>query len=249
VARTDDLLFAIHRDLPREGPGDDASTRRALACITAVCAPRRIVDIGCGPGAQTVELAMATTAHVLALDIHSDYLQQLRVRADAAGVSARVAAVRSSMARMPILPESADLLWAEGSIYIIGFAEGLRTWRPLLRQGGCIALTHLSWLSDSAPVKPRAFWARHYPAMTTVDENLRVAHECGYDVLDRFTLPESAWWDDYYAPLERRLVVLRQQYRHDAEAASVIDTSQEEIDLYREFSQCYGYVFYVLRRP
>ncbi len=28
---------------------------------------------------------------------------------------------------------------------------------------------------------------------------------CDYEVLGHFTLPESAWWEPYYQPLEERL--------------------------------------------
>ena len=82
--------------------------------------------------------------------------------------------------------------------------------------------------------------------MTTVDENVRVAEASGYEVIERFTLPESAWWDDYYGPLEQRLAVMRARHDDDAVALSEIESTQEQIDLYRRFADCYGYVFYVL---
>jgi hypothetical protein len=78
--------------------------------------------------------------------------------------------------------------------------------------------------------------------------DLGIATRTGFEPIEVFTLPESAWWDDYYRPMEARLAVLRPQYRDDAEALAVIDSSAEQIDLYRRFSCCYGYVFYVLRK-
>ena len=36
----DDALWAIHSDLPREGPGDNGSTARALAAMTGLRIPR-----------------------------------------------------------------------------------------------------------------------------------------------------------------------------------------------------------------
>lgn len=243
-----DLFFKIHRDLPREGPGESASTLRALRRVTDVTGVGSILDVGCGPGMQTVALASATDAHIVALDTHGGYLEQLRVRAERERASAHIHAVRGSMFDIPVLPESIDALWAEGAIYIIGFERGLREWRRVVKRGGCVAVTHLSWLASDVPDEPRRFWARNYPAMATVGENLEIARRCGYDVVEQFTLPESAWWDDYYRPLEERLASLHNEHRHDADALRVIASTQEQIDLFRTYFHTYGYIFYVLRR-
>jgi len=240
-------LFSIHKDLPREGPGDGASTRRAFHLLTGLPEAGRILDVGCGPGQQTIDLADLSRGSIVALDTHRPYLDVLRARAIDAGVAHRVQLLQASMFDVPLANGSVDAIWAEGSIYIIGFERGLREWPRLLRRGGYVAATHLSWLSSDVPDEPRNFWARDYPAMTTVDENLAIAQTCGFDVVGFFTLPESAWWDNYYGPMERRLASLREQHDGDGEALSVIERSQEQITLYRRFPRYYGYVFYILR--
>lgn len=40
--------------------------------------------------------------------------------------------------------KSLDVIWAEGSIYIIGFERGLREWGRFLKDGGYLGVTHLS---------------------------------------------------------------------------------------------------------
>jgi SAM-dependent methyltransferase len=241
------LFFEIHSHLPREGPGDAASTQRAYRLTTELPTTGRILDIGCGPGAQTIDLAAASAAGIVALDNHRPYLDQLIAHARVAGVSDRVQAVQASMADIPLYDAHFDIIWAEGSIYLLGFERGLRDWRRLLRPGGHVAVTHLSWLSSDVPEKPRTFWGQHYPAMRTVEHNMSVAAACGYEVVDVFTLPESAWWHDYYGPLEARLVSLRDKYSGDAQALAMFDTTREQIELFRDYAQYYGYVFYVLR--
>src|SRR5258708_11099403 len=106
------------------------------------------------------------------------------------------------MCNMPFRDGSFDVIWAEGSIYIIGFEQGLQEWRRLLRPGGYVAATHLSWLAADVPEEPLAFWRRTYPAIRLVDENVRISRDCGVDPVECFTLPESAWGSDYYGPLE-----------------------------------------------
>jgi len=241
------IFREIHSHLPREGPGDRASTLRAYHRTTALPRTGRILDIGCGPGTQTIDLASASDAGIVALDIYRPYIDQLLARVQAAGASSRVHAVQASMLDLPFADGHFDIVWAEGSIYLAGFDRGLREWRRLLRPGGYVAVTHLSWLSTNFPEKPRTFWEQHYPAMRTVEHNENVAAACGYQVVDVFTLPESAWWNDYYGPLEGRLASLRDTYSGDEQALAVIDDTQEQIDLFRGFAQYYGYVFYVLR--
>jgi hypothetical protein len=61
-------------------------------------------------------------------------------------------------------------------------------------------------------------------------------------------LPQAAWWSGYYDPMEARLTSLRGKHAGDAAALAVIAESQREIDLYRFYSSCYGYVFYTARK-
>jgi len=151
------------------------------------------------------------------------------------------------MFSMPFQREAFDVVWAEGAVYVLGFDRALSEWRALLRPGGYLAATHLSWLVTDVPSEPREFWQRHYPAIRHVDENLAICGEHRFDVVNCFTLPESAWWTEYYGPIETRLATLQDTYAADDEAMREIDATREQIDLYRRFAECYGYVCYVLR--
>src|SRR5581483_10204216 len=97
------------------------------------------------------------------------------------------------------------------------------------------------------PEEPRAFWSRHFPEMTSVEENVKIARECGYVVLDWFALPPEAWWN-YYGPLRDRVRELRVDHGGHPHAAAALDQTDEEIAMYERFGSSYGYVFYVLKR-
>ena len=60
-------------------------------------------------------------------------------------------------------------------------------------------------------------------------------------------LPESAWWDDYYGPLESRIELLREKYKADKEALSILDEEEMEIEMYRNYSDSYGYAFFIMK--
>ena len=70
------IFFEIHADLPREGPGRDKYTAKAFGTLPKLDKPR-ILDIGCGPGGPTMELARLSGGHVIGMDIHQPYLDRL----------------------------------------------------------------------------------------------------------------------------------------------------------------------------
>jgi SAM-dependent methyltransferase len=244
---SDSLLFELHQDLPREGPGDDESTRRALSLVPDRALTFTCLDVGCGPGMQTMALVNATRGRVVAVDTHRPYLALLERAAEAQSVGDRVSALQASMFALPFGDGTFDVIWSEGAIYQMGFGRGLREWRRLLRPCGVIAVTELSWLQPHRPDELVAFWQTAYPGLQSVEENLAVVRTAGYRDLGHFVLPESSWWENYYEPLERRAEVLRERHAGDPDAISRLDRTAREIDLFRRHSSVYGYVFFVMQ--
>jgi SAM-dependent methyltransferase len=241
------IFFDVHRDLPREGPGDYDCTARALALARPLPAQASVLDIACGPGMQTLDLAaLLPGARIVALDNHAPFLAEVQRRAVAGGAADRIATVLGDMAALPFPADSFDLLWCEGAAYLLGLARALRTWRSLLRAGGRLALTEAVWLRPDAPESVRRCWAADYPAMGDVESCRRMVRECGYALLGDFVLPESAWWQPYYMPMQERLAQLAPRYAGDAVAEAVLRACREEIEIYREFAAYYGYVFLVM---
>jgi len=241
-----DIFFELHRDIPREGPGDNDSTRKAFSLLANLPAQPRILDIGCGPGMQTIELAKVSAGSILAIDTHQPFLDELAKRAEREGVAGTISSLNKSMLDLNFELGSFDVIWSEGAIYIIGFEKGLREWQPFLKRGGYLAVTELSWLKPEPPAEPKAFWDENYPGMKTQEENLDILRKAGYREVGHFVLPESSWWDDYYTPLEKRIVILTEKYRDDEEAMALLHESQRESDLYRKYSNWYGYIFYIM---
>ena len=241
------VFFEVHAGLSREGPGDPASTRRAFACARGLPRHPRILDLGCGPGAQTLELAELSDGQVLAVDNHEPYLQALEARAARLGLADRVRTQLGDMRRLSFEPGSFDLIWAEGSIYLVGFAAGLAAWRPFLAEGGHIAVTEACWLKQEVPREAREFWDEVYPAIRGIPENQAMVREAGYELLESFALPDSAWWN-YYEPIERKLPGLEARHAGNPQALEVLAAERQEIAMFRGYCDCYGYVFFVARK-
>ena len=250
MARDDhlrDVFFELHRDLPREGPGDDASTLRALGMCTELPATPDVLDVGCGPGMQTLALLIATGATVTAVDAHEPFLDQLRQRAEEAGVRERLRVMRGDMKDLPFGPDSFDLVWSEGAAYIMGISEAFTAWRVFLRPGGYVVVSEATWLVSDPPAVVRDFWAGEYPEMTDVAGNLERITSAGYEVVGHFTLPAGSWWTHYQTPLEAQIPALLEAYAADEAALAVLDGTLAEHRIRREYPDTYGYEFYIAR--
>lgn len=241
------VFFELHSNLPREGPGNFESTQKAYRLLHDLPPNPWILDIGCGPGKQAFDLIRISGGNITAVDNHQPYVDRLNGRAAALGLQHRVRAQYGDMFHLAFPPKSFDIIWAEGSIYIIGFAKGLRTFQPYLKAGGYLAVTEISWLKSDPPAELREFWRKEYPAMQSVEANLRTVDSCGYTLVDHFVLPAHAWMDDYYIPLGKGIDAARIKYQGRPEVLEFLAFNQLEIDLYRKYSDYYGYAFYVMR--
>ncbi len=241
------FFLEIHRDMPRQGPGDDESTRRAFAMLSGLPARPDILDIGCGPGAQTLQLAALSEGSITAVDLYRQYLIQLETALRERALEDRVRVVEGDMEALDFSPQSFDVLWSEGAIYIMGFERALREWRRLLRPGGFVAVTEATWWRVDPPAELARFWAEGYPGMQDEAANLAAIHRTGYRSLGHFRLPDESWWTDYYDPLKKRLDAVARRYAHSQVAMEVIAEERREIEMFEKYSDYYGYAFYVMQ--
>jgi len=74
-----------------------------------------------------------------------------------------------------------------------------------------------------------------------------IAENAGHSWITSFPLSASAWWDDYYTPLLARLPALEEKYRIQPEAQAIIAVTKQEISLYHQYPDEYGYQFILLK--
>ena len=231
-------FFTLHRDLPREGPGEAGDVAWA-ASVAGIAATARIADVACGPGGDIAALlAAAPEGHIVALDKMAHFVQAARAewRDDP-----RVTVLRADMS---VIANAHDLIWCAGAVYFIGVTEALRGWRKALRPGGAIAFSEACWFTDTPGDAAREHWAREYPTManeTGVNAQIDAA---GYEVLGQHRLSDVAW-EAYLAPLDARIAMLRNGA--DAGLSAVLDEAEAEAALWRAHRQEFGYLLSVVR--
>ncbi|MCP4898704.1 MAG: class I SAM-dependent methyltransferase [bacterium] len=237
-------FFRIHSDLPREGPGSQEATRRALSMIVDLPTAPRVLDLGCGPGAQTRDLADAMPdARIVAVDNHLPFL-----RCIGESDKAVLRVLGGDMSLLPFRGEQFDLIWSEGAAYCIGIEAALEYWQTLLQPGGRLAFTEATWLLDRPGERVQTFWNSEYPAITTIEANLMRIADAGFENEGHFALDASAWWDDYYAPMQERLDELRVEYANDPVRLEVVKMHDAEIEIFKTDGDAYGYVFFIARK-
>ncbi len=125
------FVFELFGGLPRQGSGSSESTRRALSLLPPLGVGPRVLDIGCGSGAQSIELARCSGVEIVVVDLHPPFVARLNAQVAELGLGSRLRAQVGDMARLEFPPESFDAIWCEGAIYNIGSAGagGLATVR------------------------------------------------------------------------------------------------------------------------
>lgn len=239
-----ETFWHLHRGLPRQGPGSDATTRRLLSLADPLPAAGEALDLGCGPGRASLVLARETGLHVTAVDTSAEFLAELERDAAEMGLADRITTRLQSMDALDEPPGSVDLIWSEGAAYLIGFDAALRRWLPLLRDGGSLVLTECEWVTESPSMEARAFLAE-YAGMRTTAENVRAIESRGVTLRATYQLPDSDWWDEYYTPLEARL---RAFIPANDEERAAVAAELHEIDVRRHCAEEYAYTGYVITK-
>lgn len=233
-------FMKVFETLERWAPGSDSESLKALSMLPV--APTKILELGCGKGLATQVLANHTSAHITAVDNEQSALTRLDERFEEDGLSDRLTSVCASMTDLPLEKKSFDLIWAEGSAYIMGVVNALSQWKPLLKEEGVMMISDLVWLTDTPSQESVDFWKGEYPDIQTVETRLQQMQGEGYQVVSHFTLSDQAW-QNYYGPLGARVESLLPTMQ-DSKALQDISN---EVSTYQKHKKEFGYKVFILK--
>jgi ubiquinone/menaquinone biosynthesis C-methylase UbiE len=248
IGRMKDIFHEIFESLPRQGPGDDLSTKRAFLKLTDLSKCPEILDVGCGTGKQTMALVKLTPGRITALDNHAPFIQILKHNIQQTNYSERIHSTVGDMATMNFAENSFDLIWSEGAVFIIGFRKALNAWKPLLRPEGYIAVSELVWFKEAAPQEIKDYFTKVYPDIRYYKHYYPIIESTGYKLVNYFPLPDKSWWTDYYTPMKRKIAEMRRKYKDNQDAKALFDSLQLEMEMHKKYSAYYGYGFYIMQK-
>lgn len=221
---TKNVLLDLREDELRESLSE--YTRKAYRMLPKLSKPRSL-DIGCGSGVPTIELARLSDGRITGLDNDQSLLDKLDKKIEEEGFTTRVETLNCSIFDMTFPDESFDVIWAEGSIAVIGFERGLREWRRML--------------------KPMGFLVVH-DEIKKFSEKLKLIPRCGYSLLGHFQLSEDVWWTKYFGPLEKRIDELSAKHRGCSEALGILEEKRDEIEMVKKKPRDQSSVFFVMQK-
>jgi ubiquinone/menaquinone biosynthesis C-methylase UbiE len=201
-------------------------TRKAFRMLPEMERPR-ILDIGCGAGIPTIELARLGQGEVTGIDIDQPALDKFNEKIKEAGLGDRITAINCSMFDMDFPDENFDIVWSEGSIYATGFAKGLREWKRLL--------------------KPDGFMVVH-DEQGNVEEKLRQIPNCGYELLGYFMLSQETWQAEYFAPLEKWVAEAGATNTDDPKILEELHQAREELDMFNKSPERNSSVYFIMKK-
>ena len=81
-----------------------------------------------------------------------------------------------------------------------------------------------------------------------IEEKVKQISGCGYQLLSYFLLQEDTWWNEYYAPLEKQIHEMRTKYTDDPRLAAILNSDQQEIDIFKRNPKRYCSVYFVMKK-
>jgi ubiquinone/menaquinone biosynthesis C-methylase UbiE len=201
-------------------------TRKAFHTLPKLDRPR-ILDLGCGSGVPTMELARLSNGEITALDIDQTALDILNRKIKGAGLSDKIKTVNCSILDMDFPEESFDIIWAEGSIHGIGFERGLQECQRFLKQNGYLMV---------------------HDEEGNVAEKIEQISRGGYELIDHFILNKDTWWQEYFAPLERLIGETHTKYGHYKTIIKELQSAQQEIDTFYNTPELCTSVCFIMRK-
>ena len=162
-------------------------TRRAYRLLPSLEQPR-ILDIGCGLGQQTMELARLSGGEVVGIDIDHSAVSRLQQRIDQANVGDRVKVIHVSLFDNKFNDDCFDIIWEEGVLHLLDASKSFAECRRLLRPNGYLVMHEtILWFEGSQ----------------------KKLQDFGFRLMDEHILPKHFWWTNYGAPLEDRIRAYR----------------------------------------
>jgi len=107
-----------------------------------------------------------------------------------------------------------------------------------------LAVTEISWLTETRPDEIEHFWKKNYSEIDTVEKKLMQLENSGYKIINHFTLPNECW-ESYFEPMKNKFKTFLKKWENKKQALDFVNETKIEMELFEKYSQYYGYEFYI----
>jgi len=220
------MFMVVLEEIEQVRAGFRKYTRKAFLRLPKLEKPR-ILDIGCGSGVPSIELAKLSSGEVTGIDIDQSCIDEFNRKIKAENLGNRVKAIKLSLFEIKFPDEAFDVVWSEGVIGSIEFETSLTEWRKLL--------------------KHNAYLVIHYQVNRVLEVLSRIPQH-GYKLADTVSLPEDAWWIEFYKPMEEKMDALLQKYRNSSDALKLLNKYKREIKMVKKNPRNFSAAFYIMKK-
>ena len=220
----DKLINEINRDYFRTNL--NIYTEKAFNLLPSIDNPL-ILDIGCGTGVPTIELARLSHGFITAIDINNNSLKILNKKIKEHHLEKQIKTKQCSIEALDFPQESFHIIWAEGSIAAFGFEKGVKEWSQILKSDGFLVI------HDEAG---------------NIPEKIKSLEANNLNLQYHFIISYKVWWEKFYRPFEEHLNVLRIKYNNNEVALKKIDSDQVEIDMFKKTQEKFDSVYFIAQK-
>lgn len=200
-------------------------TRKAFESIPEMEKPR-ILDIGCGTGIPTLELAKLSNGEITGIDIEQRVLDKLNLKIKQQGLSDRINVFNRSIYDTQFEDDTFDIIWEEGVIHLLDIKRALTECHRILKQNGYMATGEATnWANRKL---------KHFPRY-------------GFRLIKEIPWESKCWWIEYYSPLEEKINLLRKKY-DNVDNIKEIQHHLTEIEMVKKDPSGFDCITYVMQK-
>ena len=201
--------------------------RRAFGFLPKISDPL-ILDIGCGSGVPTIELAKISNGNVIGIDIDQVAIDRFQCNIEREGLMNKIEVFNQSLFDITFPKGTFDIIWSEGSIFVIGFEKGINYWSEYLKPGGFLVV---------------------HDDFKNMKKKIGIVAKSGKTLVNCFPLPKNAWWNEYYEPLKKRIDQIKMKYQLTLKDQRILQKYEKEISMVKSDPGSFRSVYFIIQIP
>lgn len=192
-----------------------------------VISTTNILDLGCGTGVSTLEIAKLTNGHIVAVDSDKESILRLQEKIKKLNYEDKITVIHDSVFSVEIKKDYFDVLLAEGLFNIIGFKKGLGYFSGFVKENGYFII---------------------HDETTQINRKRKLIRKYHYNILDTIHFNEEIWGREYIDCLEKKINLFKERNKSTYESNNNIKNIEKEIDSFRRNPSMWRSVCYVLQK-